>query len=417
MPIVVNDFHRLLIDDETIQRDAYWGKKYELLNSLSKMSGKEANQKYFILQVSRLRTLESSSNKTKYVETNKFLTSLNQTKMKIPNINEQIVEMTENQIVSRIMQIFNLGFGSAGEESPIYKVWHGSSDGGWKQESKAQAVKLIQEIKTLLSAINISQPLSTKIINMLEARFATYGKETSTYDYIQEKASIAEELLTDLLMSKGRRTLTTGSWLVSGKQLIEDNITFLQDLEFTSSNSFIITSNDEQKEVKLKSLNELFTLAESLSGKYKITIPDDIYEMIQTSDNLMSQVKSGMNNQRILNVSKEGGRNTISLEEIKTFFSPIALWQLYNSPQNHYYFGDGSSLDLDGYANLALSKAITMTNLKRNQLYLTEKGVTTASQWMILTHQMLKFKGLADKLDNNFMNLKRPYYFTNVDNS
>ena len=410
MATAINDFHRLLINDDTIQRDAFWG-KYKLLNTLPSQSGPDMSQIYFNLQVQQLRTLEQSSNAEKYKETNKFLTSLNEKKVQVESINNEIIEMTENQVISRILQIFNLGFESGGEESPIYKARHGSANGGWKIESTQQATKLIVEITQLLQAINVSQPLSQQIIDMLEARFKTYG-QNSFYDYKKEKSAMAEELLTDIMSSRGRRTLTTGSWLSSGKQLLEDNITYLQNLEFKSENSFVLTTVNGTQEIKLKSLDELFQLAESLTGEYKISIPDDIYQMIQNSDNLMSQVKSGMNNQHILNVSNEGGRNTISIKEISSFFSPRGLWSLYNSPNTNYFFGDGSSLDLDGYANLALSKGIAMTNLKRNQLYLTEKGITTASQWMELTKQFLKFKNPVNKLGNDFMSLKRPYYFT-----
>ena len=412
MANAVNDFHKLLINDNSIQEYAFWG-KYKLLNSLPSQSGPNMNELYFKLQIQSLQVLENNNSSVKYSATNKFLTSLNEQKAKVENINGEIIEMTENEMVSRIMQIFNLGFASTGEESPIYRRIHGSAGGGWKAESQAQATKLIKEITELLSALNISQPLSTSIVNMLETRFNNYGSQSS-YEYMHEKAAMAEELLTDLLTSRGGRTLTTGSWLSSGKQLIEDNITFLTNIIFGSSGVVTVTTSEGQSEFQIKSLDELFTLAESLTGNYKISIPDDMYEMIQASDNLMSQVKSGRNNQHILNVSNTGGRNTISIGEVVDYFSPIALWDLYTQPDTSQFFGGGSSLDLDGYANLALSKGIALTNLNKNQLYLTEKGVSTASQWMLLTRQMLKFKTNASQLNNNFMSEKRPYYFVEI---
>lgn len=412
MSIAANDFHKLLINDDSIQQYAFWG-KYKLLNSLPSQSGPNINELYFKLQVQSLQILENNSASAKYSATNKFLASLNEQKAKVENINEEIIEMTENQMLSRIMQIFNLGFESTGEESPIYIARHGSAQGGWKVESQAQATKLIREITGLLSALNVSQPLSTSIVNMLEARFGNYGAGSS-YAYMHEKAAMAEELLTDILSTRGKRTLTTGSWTSSGKQLIEDNITYLTNIIFPTPGTVIITSEGSQSAVKIKSFDELFTLAESLTGSYKISIPDDMYEMIQASDNLMSQVKSGRNNQHILNVSNTGGRNTISIGEVASYFSPIALWDLYTQPDTSQFFGGGSSLDLDGYANLALSKGIALTNLSKNQLYLTEKGISTASEWMLLTRQMLKFKTSASKLNNNFMSEKRPYYFVEI---
>ena len=225
--VKINDFHLLLINDESIRKDAFWG-KYKLLNTLPSQKQPELNlnKKYFDLQVQKLSQLEQSKS-LKYTQANNFLKNLNEQKIKFENINNEIVEMTENQILSRILQILNLGFSGAGENSPVYQKQNNNIS-----KSEDMASKLIQEITQLLQQIKVSQPLSKQIADLLESRFNDY-KKMDAETYRQEKANLAEELLSDVISQRLAKTYTTGAWLgPNNKQLIEDNITFLYNIIF-----------------------------------------------------------------------------------------------------------------------------------------------------------------------------------------
>lgn len=410
-----NDFYKLLIDDDSIQKDAFWG-KYKKINQLESTIGK--NQLYFKIQIQKLQALENSKQKN-YDTLNNLINEINSKSYEVYNIDNEIVQRSENQIYGRLLQIFNLGLGSKTSGSVIAEM----KNKGNQQAGLDLALRSMNELSSLLNSLNIKEGIKANIIDLMDRRYKDifgkqwqmgHGIQKFTKTYVQLKADTAEDLLMEILNAKGLRTLTTGSWLYKGKQLLEDNITIVKNIVFDKRVSFTQHfSNNTFKTFEVKSLNELFDQVNKLQGTYSISISNELYNFIQSQNVLSSQVKSGAGDQAILNLSKEGGRNTISLQEIWNVYDPKLLWDLYTSKT--YFFDESHEAnDLEGYANYALSKGIAETNLKRNQLYFSTKGITTASHWMEVTQQMLKFKGPLKSLSNKYISTKYPYYFTKV---
>lgn len=396
----MNDFKIGLIkDDESLQRDAFWN-KYKLLNTITP---EENIDLYFKKQIEQLRALENN-NRYDYSSINAFLRNVNS--MNENSIETDILSMTENQIYGRLIQILNSGFKSSELNPGRLKTL---------QQKNDQIDALIAEATSLMSNLDtLSEGFQDKYIALLDSRLRSlnFNNKEARENYTRDKAALVEEMHTEIFRSHfSGRTFTTGSWLYKGEQLIEDVITENVNIDIFGRGSATING----KPILIDSLKEFYDALENTSYTASVTVDTSLYNMIQKSKAIMGQTKSGMNNQPILN-AKSAVRNALTLKDIS--FSPKEIYDLYAAePFGPSYFKESKeqySKSLAAFANWALSKSIAKTNIKRNQVYLSEHGFQKASEWLETSQQMLQFNPAITKIENNFMNIKRPYSFVNV---
>lgn len=394
----MNDFKTgLLINDDSIQRDAFWT-KYKLLNSVAP---EENLDLYFKKQIESLRALENN-NRYDYTAINNFLKEVN-------SINENAIEtqfytITENQIYGRLIQILNSGLQSS-EENPGHLRT--------LQQQNDQIDALIAEATSLMSNLTtLSDGFQDKYIQLLSDRLKglNFTDAKMRDQYVAKKAALAEEMHAQVFLHhmKGR-TFVTGAWKNKGQQLIEDVITENITVNILGKGS----ANINGKQLFATSLKQFYDELSNLSYIESVEIDDTLYDMMKKSKAIMGQTKSGMN-QPILN-AKSTSRNAITLKEIN--FSPKEIYNLYTEKNGPSYFKEKDNQDsqsLAAFANWALSKSIAKTNLKRNQVYLSEHGFQKASEWLETSRQMLHFNPAINKIENNFLSIKRPYSFISI---
>ena len=404
----MSDLYRGLIKQNGRQH-SFWG-KYAYLNQWDQAN--LSDSVLFRLQLVHLKNLEQSANK-QYNAASEFIKLSSQLlQLEEQEMDKQIGE----SIYSRILQLMNSAFASS-KLNPLK-----NKDGDWatREEKNQNIDNLMLEVQSILEKIKPSEGIDQAIVQSLEDVFAHRGVKGKMKEYQQTKADYAEKLAVDALnRNEGWKAIQTGNFVDKmGQQLIEDVMTFSKDsvnIPFAGGSLNYKIKNKIDSSISTASagsLNDFFTQVEKLNANYTITLSNKLYGALQQASILNTQVKSGMNGQPILT---RAARNAITLEECG--FSDFGLWRLYTQQDSYKYFKldrNQDSKQLNAIANYYLSKSIGKTNLAKNQLYYTELGFTTASRWMEVNKQMLKFFPAINSMALNMLTLPRQYRFRQV---
>ena len=414
----MSDLFNLVKQSKLNQQNKFWG-HYDYLNN---PAGDVSDEILFKLQIAKLKILEN--NNTQLQNANKFLSELK--KINPDQILEQIEEFSENQIYARIMELINSGLISS-ELNPTNRALNkdssGKFSGGYKEGSNLETIRqeenaIINELTTLLNIINYANAnqLTTNLIKAFRGgkKFGNEpaGRMFSTYALY--KADEAENLMVHALsQNTGWKAIQTGAFYNKSQQLLEDIFAFDDigyNIEFGKNLSFTIKQGDDTKTINVKNINDFFAEYEKLSGNYAIHLSDELYEKFQQLSVLSGQAKSGKDLQALIN-SRAKTRNAISLNDLGPTSSLIGLYQLY---QKDWIDENNESKTLTAITNYCLSKSIALTNITGNQIYFTRDGFITATKWMELYRQMLKFNPSIAKVNNNLLDKKNPYAFVSV---
>lgn len=405
----MSDLYRGLIKQNDRQH-SFWG-KYAYLNQWDQAN--LSDSVLFRLQLVHLKNLEQSANK-QYNAASEFIKLSSQLlQLEEQEMDKQIGE----SIYSRILQLMNSAFISS-ELNPFR-----DSDRNWisdKEKINQNIDNIMIEVQSILQKIKPGEGIDQAIVQQLEDIFANRKVKGKMKEYQQVKADYAEALATDALnKNEGWKAIRTGNFVDKmGQQLIEDVMAFSKDsvnIPFTGGSLNYKIKNKIDSSISTASagsLNDFFKQIEKLNANYTITLSDELYGALQQASILNTQVKSGMNGQPILT---RAARNAITLEECG--FSDFGLWRLYTQQDSYKYFKldrNQDSKQLNAIANYYLSKSIGKTNLAKNQLYYTELGFTTASRWMEVNKQMLKFFPAINSMALNMLTLSRQYRFRQV---
>ena len=294
-------------------------------------------------------------------------------------------------------------------------------------EIEGEIDKTLHELTNLLTQIQASPEITHQMVTALENRLKTFNWDNPTpHDYIMEKADLAELLMVDKMnQNAGLRAIVSGAWLdSSGRQLIEDAFAFSTDkidIPFQHGKlSFSIKiDGKDQGDKSATSIKDFLDQIDTLNGTdFKVTLSNGLYDALREGAALTGQAKSGLAGQNIINknISKTGKetRDSVTLEQVG--FNPMMLWQLYqldlaSSVQFFKPKGQQYSETLSDLANYRLSVSIGETALARNQVYLTEDGFITASQWMEKYQKYLIFIPDIVSIGPDFLTAPRTYYF------
>ncbi len=404
----MSDLYRGLIKQNGRQH-SFWG-KYAYLNQWDQAN--LGDSVLFRLQLVHLKNLEQSANK-QYNAASEFIKLSSQLlQLEEQEMDKQIGE----SIYSRILQLMNSAFTSS-KLNPLK-----NKDGDWatREEKNQNIDNLMLEVRSILEKIKPGEGIDQAIVQSLEDVFAHRGVKGKMKEYQQTKADYAEKLAVDALnRNEGWKAIQTGNFVDKmGQQLIEDVMAFSKDtvnIPFAGGRLNYKIKNKIDSSISSASagnLEDFFTQVEKLNANYTITLSDELYSALQQASILNTQVKSGMDKQPILT---RATRNAITLEECG--FSDFGLWRLYTQQDSYKYFKldrNQDSKQLNAIANYYLSKSIGKTNLAKNQLYYTELGFTTASRWMEVNKQMLKFFPAINSMALNMLTLSRQYRFRQV---
>lgn len=404
----MSDLYRGLIKQNGRQH-SFWG-KYAYLNQWDQAN--LSDSVLFRLQLVHLKNLEQSANK-QYNAASEFIKLSSQLlQLEEQEMDKQIGE----SIYSRILQLMNSAFTSS-KLNPLK-----NKDGDWatREEKNQNIDNLMLEVQSILEKIKPGEGIDQAIVQSLEDVFAHRGVKGKMKEYQQTKADYAEKLAVDALnRNEGWKAIQTGNFVDKmGQQLIEDVMAFSKDsvnIPFAGGRLNYKIKNKIDSSISSASagnLEDFFTQVEKLNANYTITLSDELYSALQQASILNTQVKSGMDKQPILT---RATRNAITLEECG--FSDFGLWRLYTQQDSYKYFKldrNQDSKQLNAIANYYLSKSIGKTNLAKNQLYYTELGFTTASRWMEVNKQMLKFFPAINSMALNMLTLPRQYRFRQV---
>lgn len=404
----MSDLYRGLIKQNGRQH-SFWG-KYAYLNQWDQADLNDSV--LFRLQLAHLRNLEQSANK-QYNAASEFIKLSSQ----LLQLEEQEMDkQIEESIYGRILQLMNSAFISS-ELNPLK-----NKNGDWatREEKNQNIDNLMLEVQSILEKIKPGEGIDQAIVQSLEDVFAHRGVKGKMKEYQQTKADYAEKLAVDALnRNEGWKAIQTGNFVDKmGQQLIEDVMAFSKDsvnipfaggsLNYKIKNKVDLSTST----TSAGSLNDFFKQVEKLNANYTITLSDELYSALQQASILNTQVKSGMDKQPILT---RAARNAITLAECG--FSDFGLWRLYTQQDSYKYFKldkNQNSKQLNAIANYYLSKSIGKTNLAKNQLYYTELGFSTASRWMEVNKQMLKFFPAINSMALNMLTLSRQYRFRQV---
>ena len=404
----MSDLYRGLIKQNGRQH-SFWG-KYAYLNQWDQADLNDSV--LFRLQLAHLRNLEQSANK-QYSAASEFIKLSSQ----LLQLEEQEMDkQIEESVYSRILQLMNSAFISS-ELNPLK-----NKNGDWatREEKNQNIDNLMLEVQSILEKIKPGEGIDQAIVQSLEDVFAHRGVKGKMKEYQQTKADYAEKLAVDALnRNEGWKAIQTGNFVDKmGQQLIEDVMSFSKDsvnIPFTGGNLNYEIKNKVDSSTNTASagsLDDFFKQVEKLNANYTITLSDELYGALQQASILNTQVKSGMDKQPILT---RAARSAITLAECG--FSDFGLWRLYTQQDSYKYFKldkNQNSKQLNAIANYYLSKSIGKTNLAKNQLYYTELGFTTASRWMEVNRQMLKFFPAINSMALNMLTLSRQYRFRQV---
>lgn len=404
----MNDLFNIVYEKKKGKHTSFWG-KYDYLNQYELESYNDSM--LWRMQITRLKIKEQYSFKFDHV--NEFLKEIE--KVPVQKEQEELLNMSSNAIYTRILEILNAGlFSSDLNPKNIYLDENKKYKDGYNAETlKKQKIKLVEELEKLSTLIESSR-VDSRVKRLSYALGGLGIKKRQLkdefIDYKSYKANEAEILMVEALnRHKGWRALQSGQLYHKGQQLLEDAFVFDANINIDFGKKMGIKIKN--KEFQVQNLNEFFNLMNDLNYSESIYLSDELYEKIREISLFSAQAKSGVQLQHLLNSTAE--RNTISLQEISDISILEDLHTLY---QSNYIDSFKSSKMLEGLTNYWLSKSIARTNISKNELYFTKDGFQTASKWMEMHKQMLKFNPALKNIQYSFFIKPHPYIFKSVKN-
>ena len=373
--------------------------KYEHLNNTTIPS----EIALFNIQIQQLKLIEKTKNK-KYKNVENFL---KQAKTDLSTIENNIYQTSEEKIYTRIIELLNAGLWGNIQMNPTRRLSNNLID---KKQRDIEIKNIINEMTSLLSQLNVNQPLSKKVLDTLELRLTKKQSENFNKEYTNIKSDLAEELAVEVLnKNPGFQSIVTGKFRNSlGQQIIEDIFVFDKKNinTFFGSFGFEVKINNNTQSLKATSPQNLFDQIDALNGNYTINLSNELYDALKKASALEAQVKSGQGVQSIINRNVS---NSMTLKD----FTPSALIDLYQKQTipNQYFLPEKQqySKDLNSLANFYLSKKIAKTALTSNQLYFTSHGISTAAEWMQKNKYMLKFYPEIHSIGQDFLTKQHQY--------
>lgn len=410
----MGDLFNLIYDRRKFTYSAFWG-RYSKYNNVKTFS----ENILLNYQIKKLKAFKKGNERFENV--NRFLDEIN--KQPLEKSSQEIENMSEQQIYTRILEILNSGLFSS-DLNPKHKTMDKVNSslqykpGQDKNTTKEYGLKLIEELE-LLSGMIKSTRLQKRVQRLLHA-YGGFGiKKKSLKDgfdsYVRYKANEAEILTVEALSQKslGWRALQTGRLYNQGQQLLEDAFVFDDtiNIDFGTGYTIGLKSKNTSYDKKVSSLNEFFSLIESLSTSVSVHIPDELYDKMKEISLLTAQTKSGVGFQSLLNETVK--RNAIGINEIGEQMFLKDFQELF---KDGWIDSNSESETLSALANLWLSKNIIKTNIVKNEIYFTREGFITADWWMEKHKQMLKFNPYLSKMSNSYFVQPHPYQFQSPKN-
>lgn len=372
-----------------------------------------SNDQIFSKQLEQLRKIEADTKSVQYSNASQFILQANNT---LKELDATLEPAIVNQVYARLIELLNMGLWS-NEANPTRRALSVNEKGKTvfdRKQRDAEAAAAVAEMRKILNNLALNKTISTKALEIFEKRIL---KQTgNTKQYVADKADLAEALAVEILsQNKGWKTIQTGAFKnKAGEQLIEDVMSFnLSDLGKKQEGlTYTVIIDDKRQSRKASSLQDFFTDIEKLEGKYSLILDNSLYDVLQQAAILSTQVKSGQQGQPILTKAE---RNSISLSQSSGigFFSDketayVRLNELYKA-KDIQWKGNDNSKELAALANYRLSKKIAKTTIKQNQLYFTEKGFVTASEWMQSHQATIKFAQPEMGIGTKFLSEPRRY--------
>lgn len=420
---VLNDFFKSFIRDNLGRRE-FWG-DYSYLNDIGVESfDGSLEESYLNIQLAHLKILENSKLK-EFPALNNFIVKSPEEFAQLGNLEDKVA----NGAYSGFVQGLNKMLWGNTVDNPT-RVWKDKNDTGFNNPEEAQVAleereikreALIKDFQDFLEDLTTDQQARVELAEKYEKRVKDF---TSSKKYSDEKWQMAE--VGALKVSENIFEHVVGSGQIfdnMGKMLIQDLLMTDEAHYHTYAGTLNIEFKIDGKTVGgevAHTAEELFNIIKKASGQYSIYIKDELSDFLEKAGIVAGQVKSGMDDQYLLNKSK---RSQISLEEIG--YNDPGLWELYNLqvPKNSTYgspwyykippnFKDSKLLE--ALANYALSKEIAKTAIKFNMVYFTKYGVSTASAYMKKVKQYIAFSPGVTKIGPEFMSKQRSYTFHSI---
>lgn len=371
----------------------------------------------FKQQIHRLKLLEGNKKSIQYQNANQFILQSNQ---ELQKLKKELSTAIPNQVYGRIIELLNMGFYS-NESNPTRLAETVNKQTGKiefdRKQRDSYAEAAIQELNNILQSIGIKKTISTQTLELFSNRILKQVGDTKKY--VQDKAELAEALAVEILsQNTGWKTIQTGNWKDKlGQAIIQDVMSFDRtDITKLQNNlTYSVTIDGvTRQEQSANSLEDFFNQLNQFSGTYSIILDDGLQDALEKASVLSTQVKSGMKAQPILTkaernfVTLGAGTTGIGFFQSNSNYSSI-LKQLYNEKNKIQWQQEERSKDLAALANYQLSIKIAKTAISKNQLYFTEQGFVTASEWMDKNRAMIKFASPAMNMANNFLGVHRRY--------
>ena len=377
----------------------------------------------FAVQIQRLQALEKGGSR-KYQAVEQFIFQAN------PSEQEQALE---SEIYKRINELLNSGNWSSALNPTKARAIRDASGTYMAEESR-----IIQdsEIQALIMELKQIQKEKGVIPQAMLMDFEQRLRNQSAKDnriYAQKKAKAMEEIATNLLntmLTGSERAITTGGFYIgegdASHNPIEDILVFnaQQVAQLMNNGTQFLNCRIESpsgQSTQIKTWDELFQIIQQHTNtEYKIFIPNEIYNVLVEASTFAAQVKSGMNKQSLLTSAKRNGL------QLRSFFPSGLRDSKYGAISSIYSeYGEeafrpakgkiaraGTAKSFIALANYALSHEIQQTELTKNQLYFTEYGILTASQWMQKPPiSILKIRSKITNIDMTNANLSAIIFY------
>lgn len=358
------------------------------------------NQMLLNIQIKKLQRLEQSK-KNKYKIAYDFIQSAQKKSMELRSLGDEVEQASVSGVYNRIIEILNIGlWGNI--NNPTRMVVEENRKQGRKtttqaqlDQHKAQEKALLNELSSLLSQINVNEPVRREILDKFQERIQ-YFHASDIKKYVQFKADYAEKAAVEVVnQNPTMRAIQSGKFKLDGKSIIEDFFAFNKgyDIKNNDGLTFTLVEDGKKNTMNFSTLNDFLDIVGKLKATQTIALDNKLYEFLQKNAALAGQVKSGRFNQDILTKAK---RNSLRFSDLSFWKYVESLAQLYRDqgtpwlPQQ-----EQNSKYVEAFANYALAQNITKTRLTENQVYFTERGIESASEWMQNTQKLLKF---ADKI-------------------
>lgn len=369
------------------------------------------------LQIQQLAAHEQQS-RMQCQEANRFLNDLKQVD---PNsLRQQVTNAVDKSIGAKLVELLNAGLAKSTASTRLYRGWNNVKALSAMETNLRAVDSLLTEVMTglgMLNPVNFYANFGAethaidKIVQALRQAYQLLGSG-NFYQYVQMKAAIAEEIAAQVISSHPDYTaVVTGDWMdQKGQQLIEDILVF-KDINATFGGEGLtirMEINGQWETGKVKTVKDLIEI------EGRVELSDEAYDAIKKIKAFAVQSKSGID-QNILTKAK---RNSISLAQIGGVGSVQGIVGIYNEDMardDARWFKPSdaqNSKSLNAWANYQLSKNIMNTMLAENEVYFTEFGFMTASQWLEQTKKYIMFAEPVKNLTSDFMSRARALTFT-----